>query len=191
MKKLLLSSAKYYTEKNKEAPEEIIVFQNSCSGDQISLYLEYLIHPVRDQLARVYEENTPPKTTFVMVNTKTSERFFSTDPTAGGNAINVTAGTLVSKDVVSPFYDFYMISQACNKGSTVPNHYRVIFSDSKMQEGLLQELIYNQCFNYVNWTGSIKVPGILQYAKKCAKFNAEVLEEQLLGEDLQSKLYFI
>jgi len=28
----------------------------------------------------------------------------------------------------------------------------------------------------VNWTGSIKIPGILQYAKKCAKFSAEALE---------------
>lgn len=111
-----------------------------------------------------------------MVNTKTSERFFTFDSIDSSMTGNVSAGTLICKDVVSPFYDFYLVSQACGKGSTVPNHYRVIYSDSKMEEGILQELIYNQCFNYVNWTGSIKVPGILQYAKKCAKFNAEVLE---------------
>ena len=60
-----------------------------------------------------------------------------------------------------------------------------------MEEGVLQELIFGQCFNYVNWTGSIKVPGILQYAKRCAKFNSEVLEEGMLSEDLMSKLYFV
>ena len=171
MKKLLLAAVNYYTFENKEAPKEIISFQNSCSGDQISLFLDYLIHPVRDQLERIYGESKP-RNTFVMVNTKTSERFFAMDSKGDGTATNVNAGTMISKDVVSPFYDFYLISQACNKGSTVPNHYRVIYSNSEMEEGLLQELIYNQCFNYVNWTGSIKVPGILQYAKKCAKFNA-------------------
>ena len=69
-----------------------------------------------------------------------------------------------------------MVSQSSNKGSTVPNHYKIIYSDSKIEEGLIQEVIFSQCFNYVNWTGSIKIPGILQYAKKSAKFISEVLE---------------
>jgi aubergine-like protein len=60
-----------------------------------------------------------------------------------------------------------------------------------MEEGVLQELCFSQCFNYVNWTGSIKVPAILQYAKKCAKFNAEVLEDKAVPESLQNKLYFV
>jgi aubergine-like protein len=50
-----------------------------------------------------------------------------------------------------------------------------------MQEDVLQELIYNQCFNYVNWTGSIKIPGVLQYARKCAKFNTEVLDNSKIS----------
>ena len=41
-----------------------------------------------------------------MVNTKTSERFFAED-NRGIN--NVQAGTLVSSDIVSDFYDFYLI----------------------------------------------------------------------------------
>lgn len=67
-----------------------------------------------------------------MVNTKTSERFFLPNPNNDELVNNVSAGTLISSDVVSPYYDFYLISQACNKGSTVPNHYRVIYCDSKM-----------------------------------------------------------
>lgn len=59
-----------------------------------------------------------------------------------------------------------MISQYSHKGSSVANHYRVIYNDSKMEEGLLQQIIHNQCFNYANWNGSIKIPSIMQYAKK-------------------------
>jgi aubergine-like protein len=104
---------------------------------------------------------------------------------------NVPAGTIVSESIVSNNYDFFMVSQYANRGSTIPNHYRVIYTDSKMQEDVLQELIYNQCFNYVNWTGSIKIPGILQYARKCTKFNTEVLEKKKISEELENKLYFI
>jgi hypothetical protein len=72
----------------------------------------------------------------------------------------------------------------------VPNHYKVIYSSSEVEEGILQELAFSQCFNYVNWTGSIKVPAIMQYAKKLAKFNSEVLEPNTqIAESLTSKLY--
>jgi aubergine len=87
----------------------------------------------------------------------------------------VSAGTLINKDLVSANYDFYVVSQKPSRGTSVPNHYRVVSTDSKMEEGILQELIFDQCFNYFNWTGSIKVPAILQYATKAVKFCSEVL----------------
>lgn len=67
----------------------------------------------------------------------------------------------------------------------------MVFTNSEIEEGLLHELIFSQCFNYVNWTGSIKIPGILQYAKKCAKFSAEALDGEKVNEELDSKLYFV
>jgi aubergine-like protein len=60
-----------------------------------------------------------------------------------------------------------------------------------MEEGVLQELIFGQCFNYVNWTGSIKVPSVLQYAKKSAKFSSEVLERSKVPVELFGKPYFV
>jgi aubergine-like protein len=60
-----------------------------------------------------------------------------------------------------------------------------------MEEGLLQELIFSQCFNYVNWTGSIKVPAILQYAKKCAKFVADVMDKDEVPETIRGKPYYV
>ena len=62
-----------------------------------------------------------------MVNTKTSERFFT------DQGENVRAGTLVNTDIVSKDYDFYLVSQNSNRGSIVPNHYKVVFTNSKME----------------------------------------------------------
>ena len=122
-----------------------------------------------------------------MVNLRNSERFF----TAGHDIKNVFPGTLVSSCVVSKAYDFFIVSQQSTKGSVVPNHYKVIYTTSKIEEGHLQELIFSQCFNYANWTGSIKVPAILQYTKKCARFNAEVLSGSPVSTEFNTKPYFI
>lgn len=122
-----------------------------------------------------------------MVNLRNSERFF----TPGHDIKNVSPGTLVNSCIVSKAYDFFIVSQQSTKGSVVPNHYKVIYSNSKIEEGYLQELIFSQCFNYANWSGSIKVPAILQYAKKCARFNAEVLAGSPVCPDLTTKPYFI
>ena len=67
-----------------------------------------------------------------MINVKTNERFFVED---GSNIRNVNAGTLVSEGLVSQNYDFYIMSQQSNKGTTVPNHYKVIYSNSELDEG--------------------------------------------------------
>jgi len=42
-----------------------------------------------------------------------------------------------------------------------------------MQERVLQELIYFQCFNYANWSCSVRVPGVMQYAKIMGIFIAQ------------------
>jgi aubergine-like protein len=173
-----------YVDRNKVPPKDIILFSNAVSGDQVKLLKEYLVDEFLKKAENIYKEKCP-SLQVVMVNTKTSERFFTE------NSENVRAGTLINSEVVSNDYDFYLVSQNSNRGCIVPNHYKVIFNNSKLEEGMLAELVYGQCYNYVNWSGSIKVPGILQYAKKCAKFHSEVMEDQRLSSTLERCLYFV
>ena len=186
MLNLTMNAVDAYAHRNKQPPVDLIIFNSSTSNDQMKMFQEFYTIPLNEKLHEVYKDKSPALT-MVMVNVKTSERFF----TEGNNAQNVPAGTVVCSDIVSKNYDFYVVSQNSNRGSIVPNHYKVVYTDSKLEEGVLQELIFSQCFNYVNWTGSIKVPGILQYAAKCARFNSEVLENEQLCEELQNKLYFV
>lgn len=166
-----LNCIQSYCTRNKGVPKKVIIFMNSCTGDQVSLYRSLYVDALNNKMAEIYR-NTDVKLTVVMVNLKNSERFFKADHNGSSN---VPPGTLISSGVVSLDYDFFIVSQQSNRGCVVPNHYKVIYDTGKLQEGYLQELIHTQCFNYSNWSGSIKVPAILQYAKKCAKFNAEVL----------------
>jgi aubergine-like protein len=185
---LLLLAVEAYFTRNSSAPKEILIFVNGTPGDQVCTYNEQFSLPLTSKLREIYTDNEI-FTTMVMVSCKCSERFFSAE---GNDQVrNVQAGTLISEDLVSLNYDFYIVSQQSNRGTAVPNNYKVVFSNSKMEEGVIQEVAFAQCFNYVNWTGSIKVPAILQYAKKCSTFNSEVMEKKFVPSSLQTRLYFV
>lgn len=69
-----------------------------------------------------------PKLTFLTANKNSKQKFF-----AEGRAIgNPSYGTLINSKIVSKFYDFYLISQHCNRGTVKPIHYKVLYTDSKM-----------------------------------------------------------
>ena len=72
----------------------------------------------------------------------------------------------------------------------MPTFYKVLYCDSEMEGGMLEELLYTQCFNYANWTGSIKVPSPIQYAKKLCEFMGTNMKEEKV-EMLQNYLYYI
>jgi aubergine len=185
MLEVTLKCIEGYVSRNKSPPSEMIIFFNASPGDQINLYQENYCKKLQENVQKTY--NHAIRLTVAMVNLRNSERFF----TAENVPRNVPPGTLVSSTIVSKNYDFFIVSQQSNKGSIVPNHYKIITAESKLEEGHLQELIFSQCFNYVNWTGSIKVPAILQYAKKCARFNAEVMNGMEVSHGLQARPYFV
>jgi hypothetical protein len=43
MVEILISAINSYVQRNGKPPKEIIIFQNSCSGDQVSLFHEFFI----------------------------------------------------------------------------------------------------------------------------------------------------
>lgn len=134
MLSLTLKAVDAYLHRNKEVPSEVIIFNSSTSNDQIIMFQDYFIKPLKNKLEETYKDKSIA-ITLVMINVKSSERFFTE---GDSNVRNVPAGTLISTDIVSNYYDFYVVSQASNRGSTVPNHYKVIYSDSKLEEGVLQ-----------------------------------------------------
>lgn len=129
MVELVICALNGYVNRNGNPPKEVFLFQNSCTGDQVSLFHVFFIEPLKAKIKEVFNQTVC--LTMIMINVKTNERFFSSDN--NGRANNVAAGTLVSSGLVSPNYDFYIVSQRSNKGCSVPNHYKVIYSDSEVE----------------------------------------------------------
>jgi aubergine-like protein len=70
-----------------------------------------------------------------------------------------------------------LVAQQSNRGTIKPTFYKTVYTDSKLEEGFFQELIYSQCFNYMNWSGSIKIPSVMQYAKKLGAFIGQYINK--------------
>jgi len=81
---------------------------------------------------------------------------------------NPPFGTMIDTHIVKDKYDFFMVAQNVTMGTAKPTHYRVIHDDTGLEMGLMQELIFSQCFNYSNWSGAIRVPAPVMYSHKLA-----------------------
>ena len=58
------------------------------------------------------------------------------------------------------------------------------------QEDLAQ-FTYEQCFNYYNWTGAVKVPACLQNANKVAKLIGESIQADVNAGEVLTSYYFL
>lgn len=75
MRDLMIQCIGAYVSRNKSPPKDVVVFLNSCSGDQISIYHENYINPVKEKLREIYKDKQV-NMTIIMLNLKVNERFF-------------------------------------------------------------------------------------------------------------------
>ena len=76
-------------------------------------------------------------------------------------------------------------------GTAKPTHYRVIYDTTGLPEDAMQELVYSQCFNYFNWSGSVRVPAPVMYAHKLADLVANHLGESIPYDDLNFIFFYL
>jgi aubergine-like protein len=86
--------------------------------------------------------------------------------------------------------DFHLISQHVNNhdGTAAPTQYRIAYRNKYLlSEGALAQLTFEQCFNYYNWNGSVRIPAPLQCAGKLSKLVGESLRENVFKIDQKKK----
>lgn len=118
--------------------------------------------------------------TYILLETKDSTKFFVYD-NPHGKARNTQIGTIVDEKIVKN-NQFLVVTQSTSEVASIPVRFKLIEEHTKIQRTVLQELLFNQCFGYANFTGLIQIPAILQYARKCAKFVSQAPFEQKLEE---------
>ncbi len=141
------------------------MIRDGISSSQVSSVISVDIPKIKE----AFKENEwDTKLTKIIVNRKSKNKFFMLGK-GSGEFLNPTSGTLISDTVTDPeAKEFYLISQKTSQGTASPIHYQSLCDDSNSNPDDVYAFVYKLCYLYYNWSGSIKVPAPVHYAKKLA-----------------------
>ena len=156
-----------YFARNKKYPKNILFLRDGVGDGQ----LDYVHGTEKEAVKDVVEEICPTvKVSFVVLKKGIHTRLFA-------RGANPRPGTIVDDDAITHpgWYDFFLISHEARNGTVSPTHYNVIHDDIQWPRDKLQLFLYQLCYMYFNWDGSISVPAPCQYAHKLAFLYGQTL----------------
>ncbi|XP_070499434.1 protein aubergine-like [Chironomus tepperi] len=156
-----------YKKTYQALPERIIIYRDGVGEGQIQYVVGQELEDVKSSLNRHYSKcQSKPKLAFIIINKKINTRIFSQERNSYDNPL---PGTVVDDVITLPErYDFYLISQSVKQGTVAPTSYNIIYDTSRLKPKEIQLLSYQLCHLYYNWSGTTRVPAVVQYAQKLA-----------------------
>ena len=189
MKQLIKDSITAFQKLNGSYPNHVIYFRDGVLESTEREIQTKEIKDINEAYAEVTSEPLGnPRLTIVVIDKRITQKFFSIE--AKNKLQNPPPGTLIDNTIVSKYYDFYLIAQNVTRGTATPTHYKVIFDNSTLPAETLQELVYSQCFAYMNWSGAIRIPAPCQYAHKLSSFISQHINDEPV-KPLRNHFYYL
>ena len=150
-------------------PGHVIFFRDGVSEGQFQHVLQQELKDIKD----IWEglDQTPQKDNFkkmkftVVVASKRHHIRFFPSGTQKDQSGNPLPGTLVEKDVTSPFeWDFYLCAHKAIQGTARPVHYQVIFDEAGMPVNWFVQFVYEQSYGYVRSSTPVSIIPVIYYA---------------------------
>ena len=154
-----------YKNNLKESPKGIIIYRQGVSLQQKE-YLKNEVKNIKKEL-----DNTEIKFYYILVNTKTTYKFFEKN---GNKYSNPGEGLLIIDGVTNRnFFEFYIQPQFVPFGaSATPSCFHVAYGDLNFEE-MIPKFTFDLCHLYSNWQGTVRVPHVLKAAEKLSKITAK------------------
>lgn len=197
LKKWFVNWIKTYYMKNKQLPDTLILYRESTGHSLIKSVLQHEMDVLKASIDEVKKKakkaNYDPEIVYIVVNKKINSRFFD----VGGNQLfNPEPGSIVVEEMsVDDRFDFHLVAQKVTQGTSTPSHYIVAYDSSEIPQEDLIRFTYEQCYNYYNWQGSVKVPACLQCANKLSKLAGESIQKHFVelnkGAPVNETYYFL
>lgn len=87
--------------------------------------------------------------------------------------------------------EFHLAAQYVTQGTCTPTLFRVAYDTSKMPQEALIHFTFEQCFNYYNWEGAVRVPACLQCADKLSKLVGQYIKDDIVQSPVTKKHFFL
>lgn len=159
-----------YKRINQAFPQNIIIYRQGVSLQQ----KEYL----KNEIAQVKKacDEAGVKYYYVLVNTKTTYKFFEHD---NQGYTNPGAGLLMMEGITNRnFFEFYIQPQEVTGGSATPTCFHVAHGNIDFPE-MVPKLTFDLCHVYSNWQGAVRVPNVIKSAEKLSKMTAKYTLREL------------
>lgn len=168
-----------------ELPSKIMIYRDGVGEGQFQFVVDHELKQVREQLESVYQRHGKElRMAFIVVTKRINTRIFNGDQ-------NPPPGTVVDDVITMPErYDFYLVSQHVNQGTATPTNYNVIYDNLGLSADRIQILTHKLCHLYYNWTGTVRVPAVCQYAHKLSLLVGQYFHD-VPSAQLSQKLYFL
>jgi aubergine-like protein len=168
-------------------PDRIVFYRDGVGEGQTNYVLEHEVKGLEDKLNEIYDKaGAQLKFHFVIVSKRINTRFFK-------GAVNPNPGTVFDDVVTLPErYDFFLNSQYVRNGTVSPTNYNVIYETAAgaLTPDQMQRLSYKMTHLYYNWSGTLAIPAVCQYAHKLAFLVGNFIH-QSPSNLLEKQLYFL
>lgn len=180
---MTLRAVETYVRTHNELPKTILVYRDGVGDGQLEFVINHELKQLRQVLQEQYGEQ-PVRLAFIVVTKRINARFFK-------GPDNPQAGTVVDDVVTLPErYDFFLVSQNVNQGTATPTNYNVIYDTLGLSPDRLQLLTQKLCHLYYNWSGTVRVPNVCQYAHKLSLLVGQYFHAEPNAQ-LGEKLHFL
>lgn len=142
--------------------------------------------------------NYNPKLTIITVNKKVNSKYFNV---VGKDSVqnkfvpelmNVDSGSIIIEPMATEdSYEFHLAAQYVTQGTCTPTLFKVAYDTSQMPQEALISFTFEQCFNYYNWEGAVRVPACLQCADKLSKLVSQYFKEDIVQSAVTKKHFFL
>lgn len=182
---MTLKAVECYLSIHGSLPSKIMIYRDGVGEGQFQFVVDHELKQVREQLQSVYtREKQELKMAFIVVTKRINTRIFLGQQ-------NPPPGTIVDDVITMPErYDFYLVSQHVTQGTATPTNYNVIYDNSGLSPDRIQVLTHKLCHLYYNWTGTVRVPAVCQYAHKLSLLVGQSFHDEP-NPQLAQKLYFL
>jgi len=148
------------------------------------------------KLGSKIKSNYSPDILYLTANKKINSRFYAVIEGKASKSSkdfsNPISGSIIMEEMsVNNAYDFHLVPQFVNSGTATPTQYKVVYNNSKIPQEAIAEFTFEQCFNYYNWQGAVRVPACLQCADKLSKLLSLHIQQDIKPSELQNSYYFL
>jgi len=146
-------------------PQQIYYLRDGVSEGQFAHVLNQEVPEIKAVLSEITKEKWNGKITVIVASKRHHVRAFPVGPNASDAKGNPLPGTLIERDVtMANEFDFYLYSHIALQGTSRPVHYTILYDDAKHRPELIQNMIYEHCYQYMRSTTSVSLHPAVYYA---------------------------